>query len=71
MKEELIKVEGKVKEALANAQFRVVLNDGHELIAHVCGNMRRHFIRVIPGDNVELELSAYDLNKGRITRRIR
>lgn len=65
-KEELIEVYGRVKEALANTQFRVVLESDHEIICHVCGRMRKNFIRIIPGDFVTVEISAYDLTKGRI-----
>src|SRR5262245_12382464 len=65
-KEEAIQVEGRVKEALANTQFRVELTNGHQVIAHVAGRMRKNFIRIIPGDTVTVELSPYDLSKGRI-----
>jgi translation initiation factor IF-1 len=68
-KEEAIQVEGKVKEALANTQFRVELPNGHEVIAHVAGRMRKNFIRIIPGDSVTVEVSPYDLSKGRIVYR--
>jgi translation initiation factor IF-1 len=68
-KEEAIQVEGKVKEALANTQFRVELPDGHQVIAHVAGRVRKNFIRIIPGDSVTLEISSYDLSKGRIVYR--
>lgn len=68
-KEEAIEVEGKVKEALANTQFRVELPNGHQVIAHVAGRMRKNFIRIIPGDIVKVELSPYDLTKGRIVYR--
>ncbi len=68
-KEESIRVEGKVKEALPNTSFRVELSNGHQVIAHVAGKMRKHFIRIIPGDIVTLELYPYDLSKGRITYR--
>jgi translation initiation factor IF-1 len=70
-KEELIEVEGKVKEALANTQFRVELANGHMVTAHVSGKMRKNFIRIIPGDNVKVELSPYDPSRGRITYRVR
>ncbi|MBL7081620.1 MAG: translation initiation factor IF-1 [Candidatus Omnitrophica bacterium] len=69
MKEELIETEGKVIETLPNAVFRVELENGHIVTAHVCGKMRMHFIRILPGDKVRLELSPYDLNRGRITYR--
>lgn len=66
-KEELIETEGKVIEALPNAMFRVELENGHIVLAHVSGKMRMHFIRILPGDKVKLELSPYDLSRGRIT----
>ena len=68
-KEESIKVEGKILEALPNAMFRVELENGHVVLAHVSGKMRMHFIRILPGDMVKLELSPYDLTKGRIVYR--
>ena len=68
-KEEAITVEGKVVETLPNAMFRVELENGHIVLAHVSGKMRMNFIRILPGDKVKLELSPYDLNRGRITRR--
>src|SRR5207302_11206515 len=68
-KEEAIQVEGKVKEALANTQFRVELPNGHQVIAHVAGRMRKNFIRIIPGDTVTVEISPYDVSKGRIVYR--
>jgi translation initiation factor IF-1 len=70
-KEPLIEVEGKVKEALANTQFRVELTNGHMVTAHVSGKMRKNFIRIIPGDAVKVELSPYDPSRGRITYRVR
>ena len=70
-KEEAIQVEGKVREALANTQFRVELDTGHLVTAHVSGKMRKNFIRIIPGDSVTVELSPYDLTKGRIVYRAR
>ena len=66
-KEELIEVEGVVNEALPNAMFRVVLDNGHKVLAHVSGKIRMHFIRILPGDRVKVELSPYDLSRGRIT----
>lgn len=69
MKEEGIEVVGVVKEPLKNAMFRVELENGHEVLAHVSGKMRRHFIKILPGDRVKLELSPYDLTRGRITYR--
>ncbi|MFA6349501.1 MAG: translation initiation factor IF-1 [Candidatus Omnitrophota bacterium] len=70
-KEELIETEGKIIEALPNAMFRVELENGHVVLAHVSGKMRMHFIRILPGDKVKLELSPYDLSRGRITYRIK
>ena len=66
-KEEALEVEGVVTQALANTRFRVQLDGGHLVIAHVAGKMRKHFIRIVPGDRVRVELSPYDLTKGRIT----
>jgi translation initiation factor IF-1 len=68
-KEEAIRVEGVVQEALPNAMFKVKLEEDHEVLAHVSGKMRMHFIRILPGDKVQVELSPYDLNRGRITYR--
>lgn len=68
-KEETITVEGKVVEPLPNAMFRVELENGHKVLAHVSGKMRMHFIKILPGDKVTLELSPYDLTRGRITYR--
>jgi len=68
-KEEAITVEGKIIETLPNATFRVELANGHRVLAHVSGKMRMNFIRILPGDMVTLELSPYDLSRGRIVRR--
>jgi translation initiation factor IF-1 len=68
-KEEPIRVQATVVEALPNARFRVELEDGHRVLAHVSGKMRMHFIRILPGDEVTLEMSPYDLTKGRIVYR--
>jgi translation initiation factor IF-1 len=68
---EVIKLNGKVVESLPNAQFRVELENGHMIIAHVSGKMRKHYIRLVPGDKVEVELTPYDLTKGRISFRLR
>ncbi len=68
-KEELIEVEGIIKEALPNAMFRVELENNHVVLAHISGKIRKHFIRILPGDKVKLELSPYDLTRGRITYR--
>ncbi len=70
-KEELIETEGKIIEALPNAMFRVELENGHVVLAHVSGKMRMNFIRILPGDKVKLELSPYDLTRGRITFRVK
>ena len=66
-KEEAIEVQGKVVSALANTQFKVKLDSGHEIIAHIAGKIRKHFIRILPGDVVTVAISPYDLTKGRIT----
>ena len=68
-KEEAIEVEGKVMEPLPNAMFRVELDNGHKILAHISGKMRMHYIRILPGDRVVVELSPYDLSRGRITYR--
>ncbi|MCB9493917.1 MAG: translation initiation factor IF-1 [Desulfobacteraceae bacterium] len=68
-KEEAIKVEGTVTETLPNAMFRVELENGHEILAHISGKMRMHFIKILPGDQVTVELSPYDLTRGRIVYR--
>ena len=65
-KEGAIEMEGTVVEALANTQFRVELENGHNVLAHVSGKMRKNFIRIVPGDSVKVEVSPYDLNRGRI-----
>ena len=65
-KEEPIEVEGTVVETLPNAMFRVELENGHRILAHISGKMRMHFIKILPGDKVTLELSPYDLTRGRI-----
>jgi len=66
-KEEPIEVEGTVTETLPNATFRVELENGHKILAHISGKMRMNFIRILPGDKVKVELSPYDLSRGRIT----
>ncbi len=68
-KEESIEVEGTVVEPLPNAMFRVELENGHRILAHISGKMRMHFIKILPGDRVTVELSPYDLTRGRITYR--
>jgi translation initiation factor IF-1 len=70
-KEEALEVEGVVTQALANTRFRVEIEGGHLVMAHVAGRMRKHFIRIVPGDRVRVELSPYDLTKGRIVFRER
>ena len=71
MAKDIIKVEGEILESLSNAMFRVKLDNGHEVIAHLSGKMRVNYIKIIPGDKVELEMSPYDLTKGRISRRLK
>jgi len=68
-KEEAIEVEGRVLEPLPNAMFRVELENGHKVLAHISGKMRMHFIKILPGDKVTVELSPYDLTRGLITYR--
>ena len=68
-KQEPIKQVGTVTEALPNAQFRIELDNGHKVLAHVSGKMRKYYIRILPGDRVTVELSPYDLTRGRITYR--
>ncbi len=68
-KEEKIEVEGKILEALPNAMFRVEMEGGHKILAHISGKMRMNYIKILPGDKVRVELSPYDLTRGRITYR--
>jgi translation initiation factor IF-1 len=68
-KEDVIRIDGVVKETLPNAMFRVEIEGGHEVLGHVSGKMRMHYIRILPGDKVALELSPYDLKRGRIVLR--
>lgn len=68
-KEKAIEIEGKVVEALPNAMFKVELENGHIILAHISGKMRMHYIRILPGDKVKMEMSPYDLSKGRIVYR--
>tara|TARA_B110000116_G_C16528190_1_gene443102 strand:- start:308 stop:526 length:219 start_codon:yes stop_codon:yes gene_type:complete len=68
-KEPVIEIDGEIKETLPNAMFKVVLENGHEVLAHISGKMRMYYIKILPGDKVKLELSPYDLTKGRITYR--
>ena len=66
-KQSAIEQDGTIVEALSNAMFRVELENGHEIIAHISGKMRMHYIKILPGDRVKVEMSPYDLTKGRIT----
>jgi translation initiation factor IF-1 len=70
-KKDLIQLEGIVKETLPNAMFRVELDNGHVVLAHISGRMRKHWIRILPGDRVTVEFSLYDLNRGRIIYRFK
>jgi len=70
-KEDAIEVMGTVLETLPNAMFRVELDNKHKVLAHISGRMRKHFIRILPGDRVQVELSPYDLSRGRITYRFK
>jgi translation initiation factor IF-1 len=70
-KEDAIEVEGKVIEPLPNAMFRVELPNGHKVLAHISGKMRMHYIKILPGDKVIVELSPYDLSRGRIVYRVK
>ena len=70
-KQDVIELEGTVLEALPNAMFKVELENGHEILAHISGKMRMHYIKILPGDKVTVELSVYDLNRGRITYRFK
>ena len=70
-KQDVIEVEGVVTDALPNARFKVKLENGHEVLAHVSGKLRMNYIRIVPGDKVKLEMSPYDLSKGRITWRVK
>ena len=66
-KQDVIEIEGQVVDTLPNAQFKVKLENGHEILAHVSGKIRMHYIRILPGDRVTVEISPYDLTRGRIT----
>ena len=70
-KDDVIEVEGSVVESLPNAMFRVKLDNGHEVLCHISGKMRMHYIRILPGDRVRISMSPYDLERGRITYRYR
>ena len=69
-KEDQLKLMGKVLDTLPNTTFKVELENGHVIVAHISGKMRKHYIRILKGDTVEVEMSTYDIHKGRITRRI-
>jgi translation initiation factor IF-1 len=71
MAKDVIEIEGSINEALPNAMFRVKLENGMEILAHISGKIRKNFIRILPGDKVKVELSPYDLTKGRITYRMK
>ena len=70
-KDNVIEIEGTVKETMPNAMFKVELENGHEILAHVSGKIRMHYIKILPGDRVTVEMSPYDLTKGRITYRFK
>jgi translation initiation factor IF-1 len=70
MAKEIVKLEGEIAELLPSTMFRVKLENGHIILAHISGKMRIHFIKLMPGDKVEVEMSPYDLTKGRITKRL-
>ena len=70
-KQDVIEIEGLVIDTLPNAQFKVRLENGHEILAHVSGKIRMHYIRILPGDRVKVEMTPYDLSKGRITFRLK
>lgn len=71
VQKEVIRIQGKVVEALPNTQFRVELSNSHTIICHISGKMRKHYIRLVPGDSVEVEMTPYDLTKGRIVFRLK
>ena len=71
MAKDVIEIEGKILEAMPNAMFRVELENGHEILAHISGKIRKNFIRILPGDRVKVEMTPYDLTKGRITFRLK
>lgn len=70
-KEDVIEMEGSIQQSLPNAMFTVLLENGHEILAHISGRMRKNFIKILPGDRVKVELSPYDLTRGRITYRLK
>ena len=71
MAKDVIEIEGKILESMPNAMFRVELENGHEILAHISGKIRKNFIRILPGDKVKVEMTPYDLTKGRITFRLK
>ena len=71
MSKDVIEFEGKILEAMPNAMFRVELENGHEILAHISGKIRKNFIRILPGDKVKVEMTPYDLTSGRITYRLK
>ena len=71
MAKDVIEIEGKILESMPNAMFRVELENGHEILAHISGKIRKNFIRILPGDRVKVEMTPYDLTKGRITFRLK
>ena len=71
MSKEVIEFEGTILESLPNAMFKVVLENGHQILAHISGKIRKNFIRILPGDKVKVELTPYDLTRGRITYRLK
>ncbi|MCD8378291.1 MAG: translation initiation factor IF-1 [Candidatus Gastranaerophilales bacterium] len=71
MAKDVIEIEGTILESMPNAMFRVKLENGHEILAHISGKIRKNFIRILPGDRVKVEMTPYDLSKGRITFRLK
>jgi translation initiation factor IF-1 len=71
MAKDVIEIEGTIIESMPNAMFRVELENGHEILAHISGKIRKNFIRILPGDRVKVEMTPYDLSKGRITFRLK
>jgi len=71
MAKDVIEIEGKILESMPNAMFKVELENGHEILAHISGKIRKNFIRILPGDRVKVEMTPYDLTKGRITFRLK
>lgn len=71
MAKDVIEIEGTILESMPNAMFRVQLENGHEILAHISGKIRKNFIRILPGDRVKVEMTPYDLSKGRITFRLK